>query len=716
MSPPPSTGTSPVASVFVNVSLNSPIPRIERAPIEIRLTEVSSARVSTPRTSSAIAPIPLAELAGDTGPNCFLQIWELDSYQVDRYSTNEETDRQATAANALVAEIPGILVKRARNMYEFQLPQNFTRPAFDKDLGAANGFIRIKLRDAGDTDRILNLHMPRYEKYFELGATLRIEAGETSFGTANNLPPFQVRNEMASIRHQVSTRGGFAFTISGNWRVGSDGITTQEVTENGHTRTKYFKGTHEVCRRVLANGGGEVYITSLNDAEFEGQADEVLSVLPGFLPDDDRIVRIGYHLFNNEVGNADMPELAQKMQETRLAAGRGLAQNDLFLAAAARGEEDSSATAVAPALAQCPKISTLMFLCHGFRGGMVIAGIETDSHRRKTRSSNVATWAAAIAPHCVGNINVALYACSCARGLFVGDVDSHNDPNMGKEPPGEELSFDSYAWKVFHELKNHGMTEPSVWGHATVAHTTRNPLLRVICSAGSGDLVNIVKQQPRTDRFSGFIARFSSTSGDGWVHRGNLIREVCTYHAAYLDWDWNGGQTLSPTAAWHSQSVADEVALLLREMREVTSAVAPTLAEQVLFEDDTRLVMTAANMASFAPATSGDPVLTRLLKLSHFPIQREPFKLSVALVKGIQMACDRVKDDASTPFITILDLRDEGESVIVRADTAARRTALATKAGELRDQGFLTTADSFPDGRLLVSVRSGGATNVTVTQ
>lgn len=716
MSPPPSTGTSAVDSVFVNVTLNRNLPRVEREPIGVSLTEVRASRAVVPRTSSGIAPIALADLAADTGPNCFLQVWELDAYQVQRYGIGEDTDRRAGSDSALVAEIPGILVKRARGMYEFQLPTHFTRPAFNRDLAATNGFIRIKLRDAGDQDRILNLHMPRYEKFFELGATLRLEAGETSFGAATNLPPFQTRNELASIRHQVNTRGGITFAISGNWRVGSDGITTQQVTENGQTKTKYFKGTHEVCRRVLANGGGEQYLTNSNDAEFEGQAEEVLAVLPGFVPDDDRIVRIGYHLFNNEAGNANMTELAEKIEQTRLAAGRGLAQMDLFLDAAARGEEDVEAEAAGPALAQCPKLANLLILCHGFRGGMTIAGIETDTHRRQTRSSNIPTWVTAIAPHCVGNLNVALYACSCARGLFVGAVDSHNDPNMGQEFPAEELSFDSYAWKLFHELKNQGITEPSVWGHATVAHTTRNPLLRVICSAGSGDFVNIVKQQPRIDRNSGFVGRFSSASGDDWVHRGNMIREVCTYHGAYLDWAWNGGQTLSPTAAWHSSSVADEVAVMMQEIREVTSAVAPTLPEQVNFEDDTRQVITSINMSAFAASGTPDPALTRLFKLSHFPIPREPFRLSVKLVKGIQMASDRVKNDAATPFVTILDLRDDGESAIVRADTNQRRTALATKAAELRDAGFLTTADPFPDGRLLVSVRAGGATTVSVTQ
>lgn len=713
----PATGTTPAAGVIVNVALNLNIPRIERSPISLRLTQVTGKAIAPPRSSSPVEPIALADLAADTGPNCFLQLWEMDEYKVDTYSTDEETDRQAQSVNTLVASIPGIFVRRARNQYEFQLPQNFVRPAFDRALGAANGFIRIKLRDAGDTDRVLNLHMPRYEKFFELAATIRVVADDTSFAGVTNQPPFQIRNEIASIRHQVSQRGGFSFSISGDWRVDPSGITESTVTEtvNGveKTRKKYMKGTHEVCRRVLANGGGEVYFTSLNDAEFEGQAEEMLCVLPSFVPDDDRIVKIGYHRFDKGTSGT-MAELAGKVQETRLAVGRALAQNDLFLEAASQGSEDAQSQASAPVLAQCPKVAGIMFLCHGFRNGMVIAGDETDSHKRQTRTSHQATWVPTIAAHCVGNLNVALYACNCGRGLFVGAVDSHADPGMGQMAPAEELGMDSYAWTLLRTLRENALAEPSVWGHTTAAHTTRNPFLRVFCSAGSGDFVSIVKQQPRTDRFRGFINIF--TTGDNWVHRGNILREVCTYHGAYYDWAWNGGQTINAATSWFDPEVAAEVALMMQEVREVTEGVAATLPEQVLFEDDTRRVIIAPNGAAFAKGVTPDPQLTRLLKLTHIPLASSPFKLSVALVKGIQLICDRVNDKATTPIAQILELRDEGETAIILAAGANNRKKLAAEGADAVTQGFLSASESLADGRLIVSVRVGGPIRVSATQ
>lgn len=710
------TGTTPAAGVIVNVSLNLDLPRIEREALTVRLTQVTGRAIAPPRSSVPVEPINLTDLDAGTGANCFLQLWEMDEYRVDTYRTNEETDRQALAANTLIASIPGIFVKRARNQYEFQLPQNFVRPAFNRALASANGFIRLKLRDAGDTDRILNLHMPRYEKFFELAATIRVVADDASFAAVTDQPPFQIRNEIASIRHQVAQRGGIALAISGNWRVDPSGITESTVTEtvNGVTRTrkKYMKGTHEVCRRVLANGGGEVYFTSLNDAEFEGQAEEMMSVLPAFMPDADRTAKIGYQRFD-QTGDGALTELAGLIRDTRLAVGHALAANEMFLDAAAQGLEDSNASAAAPPLAQCPRLATLMFLCHGFRNGMTIAGDENDPHHRQTRTGNIATWVPQVATHSVENLNIALYACNCGRGLFVGTVAGGADPSMGQMAPAEELGMDSFAWTLFHTLRTNGITEPSVWAHTTAAHTTRNPFLRVFCSAGAGDFVSIVKQQPRTDRFRGFINIF--TTGDNWVHRGNILREVCTYHGAYLDWAWNAGQSVNAATGWFDASIAAEVALLLQEVREETSEVSATLPEQVLFEDDTRRVIIAPNGAAFAAGVTPDPQLTRLLRLSHFPLATSPFRLSVPLVKGIQLVCDRVTNNATAPIAEILEVRDEGESAIIRGTTSGNRPRLATKAADAVTQGFLTGSISLSDGRVLLSVRDGGPTTVSAT-
>lgn len=675
----PPAGTTPAASVTVNVTLNAGTPRVERQPITVRLTQVTGSAITAPRAGSPVEPIALPDLAADTGANCFLQIWEMDEYRADRYLTNEETDRQAVGGNALVASIPGILVRRARGQYEFQLPQNFARPAFDREQASANGFVRLRLRDAGDEFRILNLHMPQYEKFFELGATIRTVADDTSYAGVNNQPPFQVRNEIASIRQQMRQRGGITFSISGNWRTGT-----------------------------AANGNPTM--TNNNDAEFERQAEGTLSVLPSFMPDDARSVKIGYHLFEQNT-DATLAELAGMVRETRLAAGKGLAENDAFLDAAAQGREEANITVVPPALEQCPRVATLLVFCHGFRSGLTNAGVAANTHLRTTRTSNIATWVPTITPHCVGNLNVALYACNCGRGLFVGAMDSHADATMGKKFPAEELGLDSYAWTLFRTLRENGLAQPSVWGHTTAAHTTRNPFLRVFCSAGSADMVCIVKQTPRTDNFRSFINVFST--GEGWVHRGNFLREVCTYHGAYLDWAWNGGQTLGPATAWFDASVANEVALLMQETREVADAAAPTLPEEVLFEDATRRVIIAPNGAAFAAGVTPDPLLTRLLRLSHFPLSTTPFRLSAALVGGIQLVCDRVKANATTPIATIVEVRDDGESAIIRGTTTAFRSQLVVKASAAVTQGFLQSSMTLPDNDLLVSVRVGGATTIS---
>lgn len=724
----PSAAAAP-ASVVVNVSLSLNLPRVERRPISIELTQVTGKGIKAPRSSSPVQAIPLADLAPDTGPNCFLQLWEMDAYTFKQYS-DEETDRAANATNQLVAAIPGILVRRAKGMFEFQLPQNFVRPKFDRDLASANGFLRLRLRDTTETERILNLHMPQYEKFFELGATIRTVADDQSYAGLTAQLPFQLRNEMASIRHQLRQRGGFAVSVCGNWRVEPTGITSGMVDEpvftkvngvevpvmvNGVQKTKprkaYYKGGGEVTRRVLANGGGEVYFTNSNDAEFEGQAEETLAVLPSFMPDDDRTVKIGYHLFDQNT-NSTLAELSTKLEETRLAVGKALIENDIFLNAAADGREDSETSALPPPLYRCPKIATLMLLCHGWRDGLTIAGNETNSHMRKTRTANINSWVPAIAPHYVPNLNLSLYACLCGRGVMVEK--SKTDPTMGRMFPAEELGFDSFAWTIFHALKANGLTEPSIWAHTVAAHTTRNPFLRVFCSRGFGDFISIAKQAPRVTDVRSGLAVFGD--GDGWVHRGNIIREVCTYHGGYFDWAWNGGKPIDAATSWYDQSVADEVTLIMQEVREILLTRTPVEQEEVLFEDATRKVITAVNMAAFQPKSTPDPLLTRVLKLSHFPVGVSPFKLHVALVKGIQMVCDRVKDDVTEPIAEIHEVRDSGQSAIIRGNAAVHRPKILAQATEAATQGFLTGAEALTDGRVLVSVRVGGPTTISTSQ
>jgi pyruvate-formate lyase len=201
-------------------------------------------------------------------------------------------------------------------------------------------------------------------------------------------------------------------------------------------------------------------------------------------------------------------------------------------------------------------------------------------------------------------------------------------------------------------------------------------------------------------------------SGDGWVHRGNIIREVCTYHGGYFDWAWNGGQTITAAKSWYDQGVADEVALAMAEVRTILATRAPIDQEEVVFEDATRKVITGVNAAAFKPKQTPDPLLTRVLRLSHVPVGAAPFKLHVALIKGIQMVCDRVKDNVSEPIATIAEVRDEGQSAIIRGIAAAHRPKILAKANDAVTDGFLTGANSLSEGRVLVSVRVGGPTEV----
>jgi hypothetical protein len=318
----------------------------------------------------------------------------------------------------------------------------------------------------------------------------------------------------------------------------------------------------------------------------------------------------------------------------------------------------------------------------------------------------------AIAPHCVPNLNLSLYACLCGRGVMVEK--SKTDPTMGRMFPAEELGFDSFAWTIFHALKANGLTEPSIWAHTVAAHTTRNPFLRVFCSRGAGDFVSIAKQAPRVTDVRSGLAVFAD--GDGWVHRGNIIREVCTYHGGYFDWAWNGGKPIDAATSWYDQSVADEVTLIMQEVREILLSRTPVDQEEVLFEDATRKVITAVNMAAFQPKSTPDPLLTRVLKLSHFPVGVSPFKLHVALVKGIQMVCDRVKDEVTEPIAEILEVRDSGQSAIIRGNAAVHRPKILAQATEAATRGFLTGAEALTDGRVLVSVRVGGPTTVSTSQ
>ena len=673
---PTTTPTTPAAGRFFNTTLNAPTPRIERNPITVRFSQVTGNGVAAPRTSDPIEPIPLADVTESTPANCFLQLWEMDEYRVGTYFNDEETDRRAMQSNSLITAIPGFLVRRATTVFEFQLPQTFTRPTFDRALASSNGFIRVKLRDAGDDFRILNIHMPEFENFFELGACLRLDAADLSYASLRSQPPFQVRNEIASMRRQIAQRNGITVGISGNWRTGT--------ATNGNP--------------TFTNG---------NDAEFERQAEDNLDVLPAFVPDTDRQAKIGYHLFE-QTGNGDLAEIAGFIRKTREAVGLALAQNDLFLDAAAQALEEEDSSASQPPLVQCPRMATLFFYCHGWRNGMTIAGDGAAS--RQTRVANIATWVTAIAPHCARNLVVALFACNCGRGLLTAGTGSGSDPTMGMMWPAEMLGADSFGWTLFRTLRANGVADPCIWAHTTAAHACRNPFLRVFCPQGTADGVSLILETPRINRFRPFINRF--TVGDGWVHRGNMLRELCTIHAGYLPWAWNGGTTITHTTPWFNAALAADVNLMFQSIVAAAQSDTVAVAEEVLFEDITRQYI----FASLAPSPSlppgpntpvFDPNVTRSFKVSHLSFDAEPFRISVRLLQAMQLICDRVAINnaaTATPLITIDSITDDGNTAVIKGKNASQRSRLATQANTAITEQFLTFATSLSDNRLLVSV------------
>lgn len=665
MSPPP------VPPRF-NVSLNAPTPRVERRPIGVKLTKVTGKAAAAPRASDELAPVALSDLTNTTPANCFLQLWEMDKYRSTSY-VNAETDRQKSTGNNLVAVIPGIVVRRATNLFEFQLPGHFTRPAFDRKQAATNGFLRLRLRDAGGTDRILNLHLPQYEGFYELGATIRLNPADTTYGALTDFVPFQVRNEIGSIRRQVADRGGITVSLAGNWRTG-------KLSKNGNP--KYTNG---------------------NDAEFERQSEGTLDVLPSFVPDDERQARIGYHLF--EHGTDDrFAEVPGFIESSRLAAGHALAQNDLFLDAAAAGEEDTTQVAPAPALAQCPKMATLLIFCHGTRNGLYHTW-DGGTNKRTTQIPDLKHWVPDVAAHAVGHLNVAIYACSCGRGLFTVKPKKGQDPTNGRNYPGEESGFDSYGWTLFHMLRANGVPEPSVWAHTTPAHTTRNPYLRVFCSSGTGDAVNMVADAPRIADFKPYNDRFYKPTKP-WVQNGNLLRELCTYHGAYLPWTWCARESiLESPRVWFRTNLLIDARAVLTDLQTAAGSVLAVSPDPVTYEDASRTVITGGAEGAATPVQ-----ITRLLNLDHFPGVGDGFRLSVALSKGIQMTFDRVSNKVAAPIAQVRELLDEGQTAVLEAVAANRREKLRSAAEKLRDAGFLTHASALGVERLVVSVSNGTVT------
>ncbi|MBN2441056.1 MAG: N-acetylmuramoyl-L-alanine amidase [Spirochaetales bacterium] len=200
------------------VTLSTQGTATEESNLNIRLVAIATNRESD--YSHYLSRIPYHEAAtvnSNTPADCYLQLWELDFYNVaSRYLGNEETDLN-TRSNRRVVSMAGVVVLENGN-FSFRTTErasHFNRiTSYEAMSRQFLGKTNLSLIPVGESAaQVYTKTMPEYEGVFELAAVLKTTAENNSFAAYRRAEPFLVNNVYPSARRQIMTRGGFAVSF-----------------------------------------------------------------------------------------------------------------------------------------------------------------------------------------------------------------------------------------------------------------------------------------------------------------------------------------------------------------------------------------------------------------------------------------------------------------------------------------------------------------------
>jgi hypothetical protein len=525
-------------------------------------------------------------LAGESlpaqGKTCYLQLWELDYFQTERFRVkvpvmkkvdkdgkttlvpdtemkqgkkvvktklvvSPEPDMDAgPRENELIATFQGVVVdttEKGKRTIDF-------RPTAEPVLAQktptpGNGEVILELKPLNQDKTTYRIPLPHYEGTLELAATLRTTKEDKTYKDIATIAPYQVRNVKASLYRQIRERGGFAVALVADY-----------VPAKSPSNTALQKA----ARKYAGN------------TEFKAEAENMINLLPTFSVGKDGALQMGINVISSyrQIGGilSEIRGAAKTMLEGD-EAGKGLLKN---------GEP--------------PKVAVLELYGHGGAEALSLhySGIHDGSKKPLGRvvcpfnlagdllRSRVSGFVASIREHLARDVVIPI--CACLAGREPRDTQSDRvDKWFGVGFACEEMGGDSLAWTLYHELRRSRLADgtrfrPTIWAHTVTAHCMVNKFLRAFSPYGCADLVNLLVQAPRAlSQLVNSYSRIFAKVENSLPHRqsNNLLRAISVQNARFFFWEWNGGKSVDPlklTDAYIKQG-ANRVRDILKEARKM---------------------------------------------------------------------------------------------------------------------------------------------------
>lgn len=602
----------------------------ETTPLSVLLSPIPTNTQGQARYNHlAVVPYhPSSEVTTATAADCYLQLWELDRFKVDRYLTTEESDL-GPLDNRLVATFPGVIeVVGSRYKFRPTDPPFYTRGSVEP----LNGFVTVKLQNTSDTEEIsYTVPLPEYEGVLELAGVIRPNSADRNYATETEISPHQVRNVQAALRRQIDEWGGFAVAFV------TDYSTAAPITD-------------------LTNNW------SNNNAEFPRQAEDMIDATPTFIFEGSA-VKMGFHF------TRDYRQWAGIIDTLR----------------------NEVASLLGIPLANRPPVSVLEIYCHGIRKACHIdaAGYNGAGSLRTTTVDDFITR---LSTHMSDHIVIPLFACNTGRSVYSGGNGQSDPTfarrRIGDELGADGLAWvlqrklqragHDHATVWGHTLAAHTTRNPYLAVFSPYGSADAAPLFR------RADRLSAAGFTAYFQQFAHSQANISDTLYRQRLHNANLLRILCLQNALYFPWAWNRGLDptpatpgFNPRANTRARAVFDELSGLFAGL-----GVEP---DEFTFTTDRKFITGAAPGVANPQVSEHFPLTAYS---AHFP----PNLLSIRLARMVQllrhrsnkaMGIDALTESGQGAFVTATphstaninaietsanNMRDDGLFTYVRRD------------------------------------------------
>ncbi|MGE0712403.1 MAG: hypothetical protein AB7N76_32920 [Planctomycetota bacterium] len=533
------------------------------------------------RPPSYVTPVPYHPVAeAPSRPTCWLQLWEMDRFQADRWLTNEETDYSNPERNQLLASIPGVVVRNGAGgsvKFEFRA---LGGPSPTRTFDPLNGQLTLELMNAEGAYQTHAINLGEYESILELAVVLVPRENDATLEQTTHCSSITfVHNVLASARRQIAERGGIAISFVSDYDISN-----------------------------AANDPKQK-----NDSEISLQSKSILGTHPTFTVKDGKL-RFGPHLVK---GYSTAP---QKCQEVRAKVAAELR------------------------LATPPKIASLMLFAHGIRQKIQLnpAGYDAEGSLRVDRCHDFVTKLRDhLGDGLVVSLfacNNGRGRRAGGSGSF--DDSTYSHPLVGEVVGADSLGWAVYAecvrqglkdvtvWAhttAGHTTRNAYLRVFSSWGHAdftSVLFQGRNVAPQTYRHYASRFAFNFETQERAVA-----MARLSNS---------NKVRSMSVQSARYLPWAWQHGVDPDEHARGYSQG-ARTVARAVFDSIDALMEVRDLVPQEWEYEDCTKLHITGR--AADGPQ---DAKLSLHFGLGEFTtVTRGALRLGVRLVQGLEILRDR---------------------------------------------------------------------------